>query len=76
MNLQYVSDSKGKTTGVFIPISEWEKLKDKYKEIGEEPIDIPAWHKKENRKRVRAYKIGAEEGMDFDMAMEDIEKDL
>ncbi|MCF8374145.1 MAG: hypothetical protein K9H64_21160 [Bacteroidales bacterium] len=27
MNLQYISDYKGKTTGVFIPIQEWDSLK-------------------------------------------------
>jgi len=26
MNLQYVSDNKGKKTGVFIPIDDWEIL--------------------------------------------------
>jgi hypothetical protein len=30
MNVQYVNDSKGKPTGVFIPIQEWEKLKKEY----------------------------------------------
>lgn len=30
MNLQYVSDEKGNTTGVFIPIKEWNLLKKKY----------------------------------------------
>lgn len=30
MNVQYVSDSKGITTGVFIPIQEWNKLKEEY----------------------------------------------
>jgi hypothetical protein len=27
MNVQYISDNTGKTTGVFIPISEWNELK-------------------------------------------------
>jgi len=27
MNLQYISDSKGRHTGVFIPIEDWEKIK-------------------------------------------------
>jgi len=27
MNLQYISDSKGHHTGVFIPIEDWEKIK-------------------------------------------------
>ena len=35
MNLQYISDNKGKTTGVFIPIQEWEGLKSKFKGLEE-----------------------------------------
>ncbi len=30
MNIQYLTDSKGQPTGVFIPIKEWEKLKRDY----------------------------------------------
>lgn len=26
MNIQYISDSKGQTTGVFIPIKEWDDI--------------------------------------------------
>lgn len=41
MNLQYISDNRGKTTGIFIPIQEWEVLKSKFKgledvELGEQ----------------------------------------
>lgn len=28
MNVQYISDHKGRRTGVFIPIKEWDKLKE------------------------------------------------
>ncbi len=35
MNLQYISDSRGKTAGVFIPIQEWEALKSKVKGLEE-----------------------------------------
>lgn len=31
MSLQVIHDNKGKETGVFIPISEWKKLKRDYK---------------------------------------------
>lgn len=31
MNLQYLSDENGVTTGVFIPIQEWNKLKEDYR---------------------------------------------
>ena len=30
MSLQYISDSIGKTSGVYIPIQEWNRLKKKY----------------------------------------------
>lgn len=35
MNIQYISDYKGNTTGVFIPIQEWEGLKSKFKGLEE-----------------------------------------
>jgi len=38
MNLQYISDNRGKTTGVFIPIQEWEGLKSKFKGLEEEEL--------------------------------------
>ena len=38
MNVQYITDDTGKTTGVFIPISDWN-------EINEENF-IPESHKK------------------------------
>jgi len=31
MGLQLIQDGKGKTTGVYIPISEWNELKKQYK---------------------------------------------
>ncbi|MEX0812317.1 MAG: hypothetical protein WD048_08875 [Chitinophagales bacterium] len=38
MSLQYVIDSKGNKTGVFIPIKKWEKLKKAFKELQKEPV--------------------------------------
>lgn len=74
MNVQYISDNTGKTTGVFIPISEWNKLKAQYKNI--EQIDIPDWQIKKVRKRLEEYKSNPGQAMDFDKAIDDIEKDL
>ena len=76
MNLQDISDNTGKTTGVFIPISEWNKLKSKYKGIEQEQIDIPVWQMEEVRKRLKDYRSEPEQALDFDTAMEDIEKGL
>jgi hypothetical protein len=76
MNLQYISDSKGQTTGVFIPINECNELKSKYKDIEQEDIDIPEWHKDLVRQRLDDYKKNPGSAMDFDAAMDDIEKEL
>ena len=72
MNLQYISDSKGKTTGVFIPIKEWNKLKEKFKGIEKEEIDIPEWHKYLVKERLENYIKNPDSGEDFNDAMDDI----
>lgn len=76
MNLQYISDSTGQTTGVFIPINEWNDLKNKYKGIEQAEIDIPQWHKDLVRQRLEDYRKNPGSAMDFDSAMDDIEKEL
>ncbi len=76
MNLQYISDSKGQTTGVFIPINEWNELKSKYKDIEGEDIEIPQWHKDLVRQRLDDYKKSPDSALDFDATMDDIEKEL
>jgi hypothetical protein len=76
MNLQYISDSKGQTTGVFIPINEWNDLKRKYKGIDREDVDIPEWHKDIVRKRVDEYRQKPGSALEFDAAIDEIEKEL
>jgi len=41
MNLQFISDSKGETAGVFIPIKDWEALKKKHEGLEEEEYREP-----------------------------------
>lgn len=76
MNLQYISDSKGQTTGVFIPINEWNDLKRKYKDIEREDVDIPEWHKDLVRQRVDEYRQNPGSTLEFDAAIDEIEKEL
>lgn len=45
MGLQYIYDSTGKSTGVFIPIQEWNNLKTKYEGLEEEVYLVPEWQK-------------------------------
>ncbi|MEK6783370.1 MAG: addiction module protein [Bacteroidota bacterium] len=76
MNLQYITDDNGQTTGVFIPIQEWNDLKTKLKSIGQEELEVPEWQKAIVRERMETYKKNPERALDFDTAMEEIEKDL
>jgi hypothetical protein len=76
MNIQYISDSKGQTTGVYIPINEWNLLKSKYKDIEQEAVEIPEWQKEIVRTRLHSYKQNPTAALDFDGAMDEIEGEL
>lgn len=76
MNFQYISDSTGQTTGVFIPIEEWNLLRNKYKGIDQEEIDIPGWQMNVVKERLVDYINNPDSFLDFGCAMDDIEKDL
>lgn len=73
MNLQYITDSNGQTTGVFIPIKEWNALKTKFKGIDQEGLEVPEWHKEIVRKRMELYSNNPGQVLDFDASMDDIE---
>ncbi len=76
MKLQYITDHLGKTIGVFIPIEEWNKLLIKYESLDQEFVEIPLAQQKEVMKRLEAYQNDPNIGLDFDQAMEEIEKEL
>jgi len=77
MSLQFISDSKGETTGVFIPINEWNELKTKFKGIEDANLTpVPDWHIDIVRNRMDEYKKHPEQVLDFDAAMDDIEKEI
>ncbi len=76
MNLQYISDSTGKTTGVFIPITEWNHLKRKYHDIEMEAMEVPEWQKEQVRNRMEEYKNKPGQVLDFEIAIDDIENNI
>lgn len=77
MKLKYISDRKGITQGVYIPISDWNALKSKYQEIEqEEDYQIPDSHKEILMQRMEDYRNGLEDEMELEEAMKEIEKDL
>jgi hypothetical protein len=73
MSIQYITDDNGQTTGVFIPIQEWNSIKSRYQDIDQ---NIPDWHKEIIDQRMKDYKQNPDQALDFDLAMDEIGKDL
>ena len=80
MTLQFIHDHKGNTTGVFIPIEEWQSLKTKYTELQKEEAEnvttLSSWQKQIIDERINDYYNNPKEVTSFDLTMDDIEKEL
>jgi hypothetical protein len=80
MTIQFIHDNKGNTTGVFIPIEEWQALKLKYtglqKEEANTITNISNWQKNIIDERLNDYYQNATDVLDFDETINDIEKNL
>jgi hypothetical protein len=80
MSLQFIHDNKGNTTGVFIPIEDWQSLKDTYTGLQNEEIDntgeLALWQKQLIDDRLNDYHQNPTLMMDFDKTIDDIEKSL
>ena len=80
MTLQFIHDNKGNTTGVFIPIEEWQYLKTKYtdlqKEEAENLVEFAQWQKQIIDERLNDYYKNPGDVTDFDNTIDDIEKSL
>jgi len=75
MNVQYISDKSEKKTDVILPIYLCQKLISIFK-IDIEKLDIPEGHILEVRERMEEYYRNPDIAIDFDKAMDDIEKEL
>jgi hypothetical protein len=80
MTLQFIHDNRGNTTGVFIPIEEWQYLKTKYSELQKEEsenvFEFAPWQKQIIDERLNDYYQNAKDLADFDKTIDDIEKRL
>lgn len=74
MNLQYISNSVGQTTGIYIPIKDWEHLINKYEELKKEEInlfEIPEWQKEIIEQRLKDYYENPNDVLDWDEVKDD-----
>jgi hypothetical protein len=71
MNVQYISDNKGITTGVFIPIQEWVQIKESY-QIPDNYLELSDSHHAELDYRIDKYLQNSIELLEW----EDVKKRL
>ncbi len=80
MALQYINDSNGKPTGVFIPIKDWKKLTKKYSELELEDlsanIELQDWQKKIIDERLSDYKNNPQNTISFSELMKTVRKSI
>jgi hypothetical protein len=78
MNLQFIHDTKGNTTGVFIPIEEWQLLKEKYTELQDEEatevLELSILQTQILDQRLNDYYSNRTAVENFDDMIDDIEK--
>jgi hypothetical protein len=72
MNVQFITNSKGLPSGVYIPIEDWELIK---KEL-DGKLEIPAWHKEILDNRLAKYRTGNSTILDAETAIKEIEAGL
>lgn len=77
MALQFIQDVKGNTTGVFIPIEEWQDLKLKYSDLQVQEAaglaTLLPWQKQMIDDRLNNYHNNADDLADFDETLNSIE---
>jgi hypothetical protein len=80
MTLQFVHDNKGNTTGVFIPIEDWQSLKSKYSGLEKEEainfVEPALWQKQIIDERLADYYSNPLDVSDFNETIDDIERSL
>jgi hypothetical protein len=77
MTLQFIHDNSGNTTGVFIPIEDWQSLKNKYTDLQrvevENKVELKDWQKEMIDERLSDYYKNTADTEDFDKMLGDIE---
>lgn len=80
MTLQFIHDCKGNAIGVFIPIEDWGKLKNRYSDLQIEEIQnntgLSNWQKQIIDERLKNYYNNPNESIDFNQTLNAIEKSI
>lgn len=80
MTLQFIHDKQGNTTGVYIPIDEWQTLKTKYSDLQDEEVEnrseLTSWQKNILDDRLEDYYKNPNDVVDFEVTIANIRKGI
>lgn len=80
MTLQFIHDNNGNTTGVYIPIDEWQDLKSKYADLQTEEVQnntaLTSWQKEIIDQRLEDYYKNPNDVQDFNTTISNIRKSI
>ena len=71
MSLQYLQDNNGNTTAVVVPIEEWNRFTEKYKDLEE----LPQWQKSIINERLALIKNHPEKLLPLEDFMKELDTD-
>jgi Putative addiction module component len=71
MSLQYLQDNNGNTTAVVVPIEEWNRFTEKYKDLEE----LPQWQRNIIDQRLDLIKNHPEELVPLEDFMKELDTD-
>lgn len=74
MSPQYTYDNNGNAVGVFLPINDWNKLKDRYSDLDQHQ-ELPQWQKDIIDHRMMYFEKHPERVTSLDNFLEEMEKE-
>jgi hypothetical protein len=80
MNVQYIYDTHGKATGIFIPINEWQDFLKRYKDLQilevKDEEELKSWQKEIIDQRLNDYYENPNDVIDFEITIANVRKML
>jgi lipase chaperone LimK len=80
MSLQFIQDNNGNTTGVYIPIEDWQNLKQQYVELNgieaAQKNDLADWQKEIIDNRLADYYKNPSSNIDINDVLNELKKSI
>lgn len=76
MRLQVIQDSKGKNTGIFIPMEDWALIKTNYPDVDNLDASLPEWQKQLLDKRLEAIAANPDKIKPIDDLFSELDSDI